>query len=99
MRFESKHGYFKSCSKGSRNFKNICRTLAFRHQEYVAYVSAGRLLKPDLIYLHGNSLSFDLIGEEMSSVLFENGVTQQNCIQVQTASEFGISYSTFMLVV
>lgn len=33
MRFESKHGYLKDLSKKLKNYKSICKTLAFRHQQ------------------------------------------------------------------
>ena len=32
LRFESKHGYFKSTFSGSKNRKNICYSLVKRHQ-------------------------------------------------------------------
>nr|XP_012220641.1 PREDICTED: uncharacterized protein LOC105671240 [Linepithema humile] len=33
MRFESKHNYLKDLSNKLKNFKNVCKTLAFRHQQ------------------------------------------------------------------
>ena len=38
MRFEAKHRYFKHIAKAMGNFKNIPKTLAFRHQRYMSYV-------------------------------------------------------------
>ncbi|KAK5647312.1 hypothetical protein RI129_002204 [Pyrocoelia pectoralis] len=35
MRFEAKHAYFKNLVHSLKNFKSICSTLAFRHQEYM----------------------------------------------------------------
>jgi hypothetical protein len=32
LRFESKHSYFKSCIRISRNFKNLTSSLANKHQ-------------------------------------------------------------------
>jgi muramidase (phage lysozyme) len=37
MRFESKHLYFTKLVKVVNNFKNICSTLAMRHQLMQAY--------------------------------------------------------------
>lgn len=37
MRFESKHGFFKRVSQITCNFKNICKTMAFRHQMMQCY--------------------------------------------------------------
>ncbi len=41
MRFESKHTYFKQCTRKLCNFKNVCSSLAERHLQ--AYLSAGNL--------------------------------------------------------
>ena len=41
MRFESKHSYFKRCARHLKNFKNICLTLAERHQLLQAYLAVG----------------------------------------------------------
>jgi len=38
-RFEAKHKYFKHLSNTMGNFKNICYSLAIRHQLYQCYVS------------------------------------------------------------
>jgi len=33
MRFESKHGYLKDLSRKLKNYKSVCKTLAYRHQQ------------------------------------------------------------------
>ena len=43
LRFESKHTYFKQCARKLHNFKNLCSTLAVRHQLLQAYFGAGHL--------------------------------------------------------
>lgn len=35
MRFEAKHGYFKNIIHSLKNYKAICKTLSFCHQEYM----------------------------------------------------------------
>ncbi|KAL1255350.1 hypothetical protein QQF64_013411 [Cirrhinus molitorella] len=37
MRFEAKHGFFKRLAHITCNFKNICKTMAFRHQMLLCY--------------------------------------------------------------
>lgn len=49
MRFESKHAYFKQCTRKLRNFKNVCSSLAERHQLLQAYLSAGNLFPPAIV--------------------------------------------------
>lgn len=43
LRFESKHTYFKECARKLHNFKNLCSTLATRHQLLQAYLASGFL--------------------------------------------------------
>ena len=46
MRFEAKHGFFKRISHVTCNFKNICKTMAFRHQMMQCYtILSGSILK------------------------------------------------------
>lgn len=49
LRFESKHTYFKQCARKLHNFKNLCATLAERHQLLQAFLSAGNLFPPHVI--------------------------------------------------
>jgi len=37
MRFEAKHSFFKTLANRVRNFKNIPKTLATRHQQLMCY--------------------------------------------------------------
>lgn len=49
LRFESKHTYFKQCARKLHNFKNLCATLAERHQYLQAYLSAGHFFPPEVV--------------------------------------------------
>lgn len=49
LRFESKHTYFKQCARKLHNFKNLCLTLAERHQLPQAYLTAGDLFPPTVV--------------------------------------------------
>ena len=42
MRFEAKHLYFKQVAARTNNFKNICKTLAFRHQMKQCYLLTSK---------------------------------------------------------
>ena len=37
MRYEAKHNYFKDLANKTKCFKNICKSLAYRHQYLVCY--------------------------------------------------------------
>ena len=47
MRFEGKHNYFKDLAHRLKCFKNISKTMAYRHQELVCYyVNSGSDCSP-----------------------------------------------------
>lgn len=48
MRFESKHSYFKRCVRRSKNFKNVCQTLADNHQLLQSYMISSSFFPPAL---------------------------------------------------
>ena len=49
MRFESKHNYFKDLAHRVKCFKNIPKTMAQRHQEFVCYyINSGANCSPFL---------------------------------------------------
>ena len=48
MRFESKHCYFKKCARSVSNFRNLCHSLAERHQLLQAYLSAGDIFRTEI---------------------------------------------------
>lgn len=68
LRFESKHSYFKQCARKLHNFKNLCSTLAERHQLLQAFLSTGQLFSPN-IQVVGLANNFD-------GRLFNDGVQQ-----------------------
>ena len=43
MRFESKHNYFKDLAHRVKNFKNISKTMAERHQEALCFLLRSSL--------------------------------------------------------
>ena len=48
LRFESKHSYFKTVTHQGRNFKNVCKSLAEKHQLLQAYyMSQSKYLAGD----------------------------------------------------
>jgi hypothetical protein len=57
MRFESKHKYFKQCIRKSQNFKNVCKSMAERHQLLQAYLSSGSVIKNKIQF--DTALEFD----------------------------------------
>lgn len=68
LQFESKHTYFKQCARKLHNFKNLCSTLAERHQVLQAYLSAGNILLPCVAIERGS----DFFVEEYRSKIHES---------------------------
>lgn len=74
LQFESKHTFFKQCARKLHNFKNLCKTLAERHQLLQAYLSAGNLFPPLVQVEKGTDFYAevynDRIGASVASCLF-----------------------------
>ena len=48
MRFESKHSYFKRCIRSSKNFKNVTKSLADRHQLLQTCLSSSGMFNSEV---------------------------------------------------
>jgi len=105
MRYEAKHNYFAQLAAHIKNFRNICYSLAFRHQQYSAFMmqssESSDSLKTDHIFIVNLSNfvdSFDLIE---SLRLFD---CYQNCdgeTQIYTTNQIwyrGYNYKTGFVV-
>ena len=69
MRFEAKHNYFKTLAQGMYNFKNICKSLAQRHQRFQCYWLSheGGFLRSSLEVGPGESYFVDINKFSISS--------------------------------
>ena len=57
MRYEAKHSFFKHLSNVLRNFKNVAKTLAARHQHYMCYqmINAESFLRQPMEHTGGKT--------------------------------------------
>lgn len=78
MRFESKHSYFKRCARHLKNFKNICLTLAERHQMFQAYVSVGPGSSQPLHVKDSCTFYANLYSETIKQAVSEFGFSENN---------------------
>ncbi|KAL1481585.1 hypothetical protein MTO96_034363 [Rhipicephalus appendiculatus] len=93
MRFEAKHSYFKSIASKTKNFKNICLTLATRHQLLQAYELSGNTLDSALETTGAKQLSVGELPEEQQSALRK--VTEEELVSTTTTASFsGYCYHT-----
>lgn len=70
MKFESKHGYLKDLSKKLKNYKSVCKSLAFRHQQDMYFKWSNcdifqslPLLKKCKVVTIGNTSYFHIISD------------------------------------
>ncbi|KAH8035674.1 hypothetical protein HPB51_007918 [Rhipicephalus microplus] len=93
MRFEAKHSYFKSIASKTKNFKNICLTLATRHQLLQAYELSGNMLNSDLETTRAKQLNLGDLPEQQQLALRK--VSEEEFISTATtASVSGYCYRT-----
>ena len=69
MLFESKHSYFKRCIRYSPKLKNVCLTLAEKHQLLQAYKRAGSYFPCDIEAKQSVSLFVDTFSENIQVAL------------------------------
>jgi hypothetical protein len=73
MRFEGKHAYFKSVAHKGRNYKNVCKTLAGKHQLMQAYyMSQPRYLRCDWAFENGRLTAVQIFPTEILQVVQQN---------------------------
>ena len=62
MRFEAKNSYFKRLAQSIGNFKNVCKTVAIRHQRLSCYNLANdsNIFGDEIIKWKGLVISCDL---------------------------------------
>ena len=96
MRFESKHSYFKRCIRASKNFKNVTKSLADRHQLFQAYQSCGSLFCLQV----SESTRFypELYDQSIRTAVDEFGLNSSNSSATEKVQVKGTSYGNGMLV-
>lgn len=90
MRFEAKHSYFKGIASKVKNFKNICLTLATRHQLLQAYELSGNMLDSCLQTTGVKQLSVRDLPEDQQSAIHQ--VTEEELVPAATTASFSNCY-------
>lgn len=99
MRFESKHSYFKRCTRHLKNFKNLCLTLSERHQMFQAFLSAGSVSPPALQIKDGSQFYSELYSEQVKGTILHFGFTERNTTIHVNVQYNGIIYKKGQFVV
>lgn len=98
MRFESKHSYFKRCIRSSKNFRNVTKSLAERHQLFQAYQSQGSLFSPHVQASDSTSFYPELYDGGVRAAVADYGLTSCNSVVTDKVQVRGTSYANGMLV-
>ena len=100
LRFEGKHSFFKKVIRHIMNFKNVCRSLAERHQLYQAYLlSQPTYLRVDYDYTSCSEVHVDMLSDNVrllcSTRLSQN---QQSVMQTLCVKINGMDYKPGLAV-
>jgi len=102
MRFESKHYYFTRLTRVVNNYKNICSTLAQRHQMQLAY----HLASDNAFLEHNVSMSctvnadMNYLSDSVVDALQQNNVSRSDPLhQCKFVSVNGLTYRCRMYVI
>lgn len=60
LRFESKHSYFKNIARMCKNFRNITKTLAVKHQKLFSYTLGGNFLETKTYWTQSQNLNLSI---------------------------------------
>ena len=73
MRFEAKHSYFKDVSQRSKNHRNVCKTMAERHQRRQAMLRTQSDFLPEhrLSTVQDRECHVELLSEEIQVLLMQ----------------------------
>jgi len=99
LRFESKHSYFKQCARKLHNFKNLCSTLAERHQLLQAYLHAGSLFPPILQMGQPSKFDDQLYQIGIQRAVSLKGLCPEHTIETPSVTFKGTLYKRGMTVV
>jgi len=93
LRFESKHSYFKRCARYALNFKNICFTMADRHQLLQAFKYSGSFFGSSLQLGRSMLFQLDCYSDAIQNIIMPRLQEFKHPVEVATEVTFyGITY-------
>lgn len=98
LRFESKHSYFKQCARKLHNFRNICQSLAERHQLLQAFLSAGSLFPPDVVVDKGTEFFASDYNDNIQQSVAHLDLDPANTLITNDVTMKGTKYKSNMYV-
>ena len=99
MRFEGKHSFFKKVVHETRNFKNLQKTLAVRHQKMMAFhLDSSSFFKPHLEIDKVRSVMITSFPENVQNSLRQYNTKQSTVLVASSASVDGVKYCADMII-
>ena len=96
LRFEAKHSYFKEICQRSKNHRNVCKTMALRHQRRQAMLRADRYVLPHhrVKLVQDRECHIELLNDEVQTQLLR--FTDRSCVisECKTVKIEGKVYAT-----
>lgn len=99
LRFESKRTYFKQCARKLHNFKNLCGTLAERHQLLQSFLSAGTLFPPSVVVQKGTEFIVGDYNDRIRHSVAHLNFDTLNTLISHDVTVKGTTYKSNMFVV
>lgn len=98
MRFEAKHSFFKQVVRYTKNFRNVLKSLASKHQMMMAYHSQANALKPATCVTKVTSLPLELLDLEIQQSFKEVYPTQTTVKLTSSVIHHGTKYASGMIL-
>lgn len=99
LRFESKHSYFKQCAHKLHNFKNICLTLAERHQLLQAYLSVTNIFPKEIEVRKSTDFFADDYNNKIQECVAEFCFLPENTVAANEVTVKGTTYTKNLCIV
>lgn len=100
MRFESKHSYFRQSAQHGRNFVNITKSLAERHQLLQAYLATGPIYQELILESVATAFQVYLFDLKVQNCILDSlGELHKNALYSEKVLFRGIEYKQNMFIV
>lgn len=99
LRFESKHSYFKECARKLHNFRNVCSTMANKHQMLQAYLSEGSVFRDDVCADRAMEFDIHMFATNVQEALASIGFCEAETMVSNMVTYKGTLYKKGMILV
>ena len=97
--FESKHTFFKECSRKLKNFKHLTSTIANRHQLLQAYYHAGDLFPARIISRNTTDFALSYYNTDIQRAVGQFNFSPRNTLSTTSMTYNGTTYKKIMVVI